>query len=90
MQESYGAEYAQQGLQKILQERLLVDLDRATQLLGSCKAGQHLLDKTREKNKKKWGKRKAGAHHASAKINFNDLSSASDASFSDVSGLITK
>ena len=45
-----------------------------------------MLDKTREKNKKKWGKRKAGAHHASAKISFDDLSSASDASFSDVSG----
>jgi hypothetical protein len=43
------------------------DLDRAAQLIGSRKAGQQLLDKARAKNKKKWGKKKAGAHHASAK-----------------------
>ena len=59
------------------------DLDRASQLLGSRKAGQQLLDKALAKDKKKWGKKKAGAHHASAKINFDDLSSASDAYFSD-------
>jgi len=57
------------------------DLDRAAQLLGSRKAGQQLVDKAREKNKKNWGKKKAPA-----KISFDDLSSASDASFSDVSG----
>ena len=56
------------------------DLDRASQLLGSRSAGQQLLDKACAKDKKKWGKKKAGAHHASAKINFDDLSSASDAS----------
>ena len=61
------------------------DLDRASQLLGSWKAGQQLLDKARAKDKKVWGKKKAGAHHACAKINFDDFSSASDASFSDVS-----
>jgi len=44
------------------------DLDRASQLLGSWKAGHQLLDKARAKDKKKWGKKKAGAHHASAKI----------------------
>jgi len=59
------------------------DLDRTSQLLGSHKAGQQLLDKASAKNKKKWGKKKAGAHHASANINFHDLSSASDASFCD-------
>ena len=61
------------------------DLDRDSQLLGSRKAGQQFLDKARAEYKKKWGKKKAGAHHASAKISFDDLSSASDASFSDVS-----
>jgi len=45
-----------------------------------------LPDKARAKVKKKWGKKKAGAHHASsAKIKFDDLSSASDASCFDVS-----
>jgi len=35
------------------------DLDRATQLFGSHNAGQQLLDKARDKNKKKWIKKKA-------------------------------
>jgi len=62
------------------------DLDRVSQLLGSRKAGQQLLDKAPEKDKNKWGKKNAGAHHASAKINLDDLSSESDTSSSDVSG----
>jgi len=34
------------------------DLDRASQLLGSRKAGQQFLDKARAEYKKKWGKKK--------------------------------
>jgi len=47
-------------------------------LLSYLAAGSHkLIDKARKKNKKKWGKKKAGANNASAKIEFDLLSTAS-------------
>ena len=52
-------------------------------LLGSRSSGKKLIDKRNANTKKKRGKKKAGAKSASAgKINFDDLPSSDDESFS--------
>ena len=52
-------------------------------LLGSRSSGQKLIDKRNANTKKRWGKKKAGKKSALAgKVNFDDLDSSDDESFS--------
>ena len=58
-------------------------MTRASQLLGSRSSGQKLIDKQNANTNKKLGKKKAGAKSASAgKVNFDELDSSDDESFS--------